>query len=119
MPWYEREDFARLVELAEDRKDMTADYDSWHSKATAVAKEFLARGRALQIITIRPVEFLAWLDSQALPNTSASRLRYVEMRAATAAAAFADIATAASAVSAEASHSGAGSVHQRSPLDHD
>lgn len=97
MPWYEREDFARLLELAEDRAQMTADYDVWHSRATAVAREYLARGRALQLVTIRPDEFLDWLNAQDLPNTSANRLRYVEMRAAAAVAAVADIATAADA----------------------
>lgn len=39
---------------------------------------WLARGRALQIVTIRPSEFVAWLDSQGLPNTAAARLRYEE-----------------------------------------
>lgn len=92
LPWYEREDFARLLELADDRADMTADYDVWHGRAKAVAQEFLARGRALQIVTIRTDEFLAWLNPLGLPNTSANRLRYVEMRAAATAAALADIA---------------------------
>jgi len=81
MPWYEREDFDRLRALADDRHQMIADYDRWHLQAMAVAQKFLARRKALQIITIRPNEFLEWLSSQDLPNTSASRLRYVEMRA--------------------------------------
>ncbi|WP_332693744.1 hypothetical protein [Bosea sp. (in: a-proteobacteria)] len=119
MPWYEREDFYRLLELSADRKDMTADYDVWQSKATAVAREYLARGRALQIITIRPDEFLEWLDAQGLPNSSPNRLRYVEMRASAAAAVVADIATAANAVAAVASlRRDAASVDQRIPLDH-
>ena len=60
---------------------MPSDYDVWHSAARRVVTEWLARGRALQIITIRPDEFLAWLDARGLPNTSASRLKYVEERA--------------------------------------
>lgn len=90
MPWYEREDFDRLLALADDREQMTANYDVWHSKAMAAAQEFLARGQALQIVTIRPDEFLEWLRSEDLLNTSANRLRYVEMRATTAAAIVAD-----------------------------
>lgn len=90
MPWYEREDFDRLLALADDRQQMMADYDVWHSNAMAVAREYLARGQALQIVTIRSDEFLEWLRSQDLQNTSANRLRYVEMRATTAAAVVAD-----------------------------
>ena len=103
MPWYEREDFYRLLELAADRNEMTADYDDWLQKATAVAREYLARGQALQIITIRPNDFLAWLDDESLSNTARNRMRYVEMRAATAAAAGAHIATTANAAAAVAS----------------
>lgn len=95
MPWYEREDFARLLALAEDGREMTADYDVWHRRAKAVAQEYLARGQALQIVTIRTDEFLGWLNPQGLPNTSATRLRYVEMRAAATAAALADLAAIA------------------------
>lgn len=81
LPWYEREDFQRLWELAHDRDEMPSDYDEWHRQAIAVVNAWLARGRALQIVTIRPDEFMAWLDSKGLPNTAASRRRYVESKA--------------------------------------
>ena len=81
LPWYERDDFHRLWELAHDRDEMPGDYDVWHEQALAVMNAWLARGRALQIVTIKPEEFLAWLDVQGLSNTAASRLRYVEAKA--------------------------------------
>lgn len=42
---------------------------------------WLARGRALQIVTIKPDEFLTWREARGLPNTAAPRLRYVETKA--------------------------------------
>jgi len=81
LPWYERADFQRLWELAHDRDDMPSNYDDWHAAALSVMNAWLARGRALQIVTIRPDEFLAWLESQGLPNTAATRLKYVEEKA--------------------------------------
>ncbi|MCR4523002.1 hypothetical protein [Bosea sp. 47.2.35] len=60
---------------------MPSDYDVWHASALNVINAWLARGRALQIVTIRPDEFLAWLEDKALPNTAASRRQYVEERA--------------------------------------
>jgi len=92
LPWYEREDFYRLWELAHDHDDMPNDYHVWHNAARSVINAWLARGRALQIVTIRPDEFLAWLEAKGLPNTAATRLKYVEEKAVAAGSATAGIA---------------------------
>lgn len=81
LPWYEREDYQRLWDLAHDRNEMPADYEVWHAAALGVISAWLARGRALQIVTVKPDEFLAWLQDEGLTNTAASRLKYVETRA--------------------------------------
>jgi hypothetical protein len=78
LPWYEREDFAKLLRLAQDRDEMPADYETWHRNAVAVMNAWLARGRALEIVTIRPDEFLAWIAERGLANTAATRRQYVE-----------------------------------------
>lgn len=81
LPWYERADFQRIWELAHDRDDMPRDYEVWYASAVEVMNTWLARGRALQIVTIRPGEFLIWLNECGLPNTAATRLRFVEDKA--------------------------------------
>jgi len=81
LPWYEPEDFSRLWALAHDRAEMPADYETWHRQALAVMNFWLARGRALEIVTIRPDEFLAWLAAPNLPNTAETRRQYVEEQA--------------------------------------
>ncbi len=81
MPWYERDDFQKLWELAHDRDEMPSCYEEWHRNAVAVMNAWLSRGRALEIVTIRPHELLTWLRQTGLPNTAASRLKYVEQRA--------------------------------------
>lgn len=78
MPWYEPEDFADLLALAQDREEMPSDYEEWHRHAVAVMNAWLARGRALEIVTLRPAEFLAWIQTRGLPNTSETRRLYVE-----------------------------------------
>lgn len=78
MPWYERADFAQLMELANGRRCVSHGYDAWRDKALSVAAAHLAKGRALQLVTIKPDQFLKWLESRGLPNTTATRLRYVE-----------------------------------------
>lgn len=81
LPWYERADFQRLWELAHDREQMPGDYEIWHASALEVMNAWLARGRALQIVTIRSDEFLPWLAERQLPNTAATRLNFVEDKA--------------------------------------
>lgn len=78
IPWYERDDFAQLLALAQDREEMRADYETWHRNAVAVTNAWLAKGRALEIVTVRPAEFVAWIAQQGLPNTAETRRRYVE-----------------------------------------
>lgn len=81
LPWYEREDFDRLWELAHDHDEMPRDYDVWHAAAMDTISAWLARGRTLQIVTVKPAEFLAWLSERDLPNTAETRRRYVEEKA--------------------------------------
>ncbi|WP_336812374.1 hypothetical protein [Bosea sp. MMO-172] len=81
LPWYEREHFEQLWQLANDQKEMPRDYEVWHAAALKVIDEWLARGKALQIVTIRPDEFIAWLAERQLSNTAATRRQYVEERA--------------------------------------
>jgi hypothetical protein len=78
LPWYEPEDFSELLRLAQDRAEMPTDYEIWHRNAVAVMNAWLARGRALEIVTVRPREFLVWLEQRALPNTAETRRQYVE-----------------------------------------
>lgn len=60
---------------------MPKDYEVWYAAAVGVMNAWLAHGRALQIVTIRPDEFLAWLEASGLPNTAGTRLKYVEEKA--------------------------------------
>lgn len=70
-----------MWELAHDRDDMPSEYAVWQASALEVINTWLARGRALRIVSIRPDEFLIWLKERGLPNTAATRLRFVEDKA--------------------------------------
>ncbi|WID96513.1 hypothetical protein QO058_28005 [Bosea vestrisii] len=81
LPWYEPEDFAELWGLAHDKDEMPPEYEIWHQTAVAVMNVWLSRGKALQLVTIRPKPFLEWLEARELPNTAETRRRYVELLA--------------------------------------
>lgn len=81
MPWYDEADFHRLWTLAHDRDEIPPSYSEWRTKAEEVLRYNLAHGLAIQIVTIRPEPFLAWLQESGLENTAAARLKYVEQLA--------------------------------------
>lgn len=72
---------------------MPHDYEVWQASAVEVMNTWLARGRALQIVTIHPDEFLIWLNEHGLQNTAATRLRFVEEKARGGRASMAGVAT--------------------------
>jgi hypothetical protein len=78
MPWYEKEDFEQLLQLAVDRKEMLRDYTKWQIAALSVMNEYLRNGQAIQLVTVRPAEFQNWLSERNLQSTLETRLRYVE-----------------------------------------
>ena len=78
IPWYEPEDFALLLAAARDRDEMPCEYESWHQDAVAVINAWLAKGRALEIVTVRPGELRKWLEERGVPNIAETRRRYVE-----------------------------------------
>jgi hypothetical protein len=80
MPWYERADFHELWALSADQHNVPRDYDVWHAEASRALQEYLAMGKALQVVTIRPAAYLQWLGQA--PNTSSMRRTYVEYLAA-------------------------------------
>lgn len=45
--------------------------------AVAVMNAWLSRERALEIVTVQPMELLAWMEARDLPNTSKTRRLYV------------------------------------------
>lgn len=94
LPWYERADFERLWQLADDHDEMPREYEVWYASALQVMNAWLARGIALQIVTIRPDKFLAWLGANSLPNTAATRLKFVEEKARGGSAGIAGVAVA-------------------------
>lgn len=76
LPWYEEKDFALLCAMSHEAGEMLPTYVSWRRQADAIRRRMLDSGRAVDIVTVRPGPFLAWLDGA--PNTAAARCSYVQ-----------------------------------------
>ena len=75
LPWYEEDDFARLCAMSYEDGEVRPTYANWRRQADDIMRRMLASGRAVEIVTVKPGPFLAWLDGA--PNTPAARHAYV------------------------------------------
>ena len=77
MPWYDREDYPRILAMMEDAHVLAPVYDQWLAAAENNEREAQRVGvRTLRAI-IRPDAFAAWCAERGLPPTSKARMQYV------------------------------------------
>jgi hypothetical protein len=78
IPWYDREDYPRIVAMMEDAHVLAPVYEQWLAAAENNEREAQRVGvRTLRAI-IRPDAFAAWCAERDLPPTSKARMQYVQ-----------------------------------------
>lgn len=76
VPWYERADFAEICRApADDASER--DYYRWHGRAMQAIGQLLQAGKAIEIVTVRPADYRAWLALHIGADSPASRQRFV------------------------------------------
>jgi hypothetical protein len=79
MPWYEKDDFDQLLKMSADpQHERPLSYDQWHLQAKRALEDMLARGKAVEVISVRASAFLEWAAREGLANDAAARRKYVE-----------------------------------------
>lgn len=74
VPWYDRAGFAEIcTATAGDGHD----YDRWRGQAMQAIAALLRKGQAIEIVTVNPADYRAWLVLHAHPDGQASRQRFV------------------------------------------
>jgi hypothetical protein len=77
LPWYSREDYARIREMMIDRHNLAPTYDAW--LAAAENNESVGREAGLQIdrIMIEPEAFSRWCAEKSVEPGRTARMEYV------------------------------------------
>lgn len=76
VPWYEPADFAEICgAAANDAGD--CHYDRWRGQVMQAIDRLLQAGRAIEIVTIRPADYRAWLALHVGLDSPAARQRFV------------------------------------------
>ncbi|MGZ5919614.1 MAG: hypothetical protein ACXWJV_07445, partial [Hyphomicrobium sp.] len=76
MPWFRREDYARIREIMEGGDKWLSDYDAWQARAEKQIKDVEAQGMAVERVYLDPDEFLAWCEKGSHHPDSMARQRY-------------------------------------------
>lgn len=72
--WYEEDDFPAICELGQ-WPGLATSYETWRSRATADLLQAAAAGYTVEIVTIRPDDYLCWLGDR--ENSAEARRQYV------------------------------------------
>lgn len=77
LPWYEREDYARILALVEDPHVLAPAYDQWLAAARNNEQEAERAGVTVVRVPIKPELFAHWCKEQGISPDSRARMRFV------------------------------------------
>ena len=78
VPWYIESEYEELLALVGQDPRLPKTYPEWKRQATIATEWLLARGKAVQLITGHPRDYLEWLGTNGRTNSAVARLRYLK-----------------------------------------
>ena len=75
--WYDSEQFARLLELADDKDELESTLDEWLENATSAVEILEEHGFRVQKIHVDMNELQRYCVENSSPNTSETRAGFV------------------------------------------
>lgn len=66
IPWYFRQDYARILAITEDAHLLPPTYDAWRKKAEGLERQMKAEGRIVVRAEVDPQEFPRWCAARGL-----------------------------------------------------
>jgi hypothetical protein len=77
LPWYEREDYTRILALVEDPHVLAPVYDQWLAAARNNEQEAERAGVTVVRVPIKSEVFALWCQEQGIAPDSRARMRFV------------------------------------------
>jgi hypothetical protein len=78
--WFRPEQWSRLLEISEDRKDLEETFAEWESLAEEKLRDLRAQGLDAEKITMDVEELLVWCKSRGLSVNASARSQYAAER---------------------------------------
>ena len=76
LPWYHENDFQQLQPARPDAQ-VALSYENWRRAASSEVYRQLASGHAVEIVSVRPERYRAWIAKRGLADNGDARLRYI------------------------------------------
>jgi hypothetical protein len=77
--WFDREQWQRLREVADDRNKLDDSFEQWERNASRTFREPQQKGVAIEKVNINVDELVSWCKSRGNPVTSEYRAQYVSI----------------------------------------
>jgi hypothetical protein len=74
--WYKPEQWARLLEISQDRQDLEDTYAEWEAHAEDGLHRLAGQGLAPEKVIVDVEELLAWCNEKGIPVNGSSRSEY-------------------------------------------
>lgn len=74
--WYKRADYARVLEVMEDRERLPPTFDKWQRKAEDMERKLQSQGMRVIRAHIDPEKFVAWCAERGLNVDADARMRW-------------------------------------------
>ena len=78
--WYRKEQWPRLLEIADDREKLEDTYEDWVKIAEKTMGEMEALGLSLAKVDIDVEELLAWCQKRKIPVNGSARARFTSAK---------------------------------------
>ena len=75
--WYRPEQWARLLEVSDDRDELEATFAEWEALAEEKVRELQAEGVNVEKVIVDIEELLAWCQGRGLSVDASARSHYV------------------------------------------
>ena len=76
MPWYEREDYPRILEIMEDAHKLPRTHDEFVKALQTGERQLKASGHVVVRAVIKPDEFVAYCRERSLKVDAQARIRF-------------------------------------------
>lgn len=75
--WFDRRQWKRLTEVAEDRSELDHTYEQWQQNALDAVRAIEREGQRVEMVHIEVESLESWCKEKGLPVNGKSRAEYV------------------------------------------
>ncbi|TMH82221.1 MAG: hypothetical protein E6H47_14275 [Betaproteobacteria bacterium] len=77
LAWFDRKQWQRLTEAAEDRNELDDTYEQWQQNALDAVRMIERQGQKVERVHVEVESLVSWCKEEGLPVNGKSRAEYV------------------------------------------